>query len=77
MDTLTRILISSSLLSTKAFRIVDEHFLFTYLFEHVFQENYYWLDKILHSYQSRVYAGDAGTSFEVSDYCNVMKCHVS
>ena len=30
-----------------------------------FQENYYWLDRILRSYQSRVYSGDLGTSFEV------------
>ncbi|KAL3747335.1 hypothetical protein ACJRO7_016163 [Eucalyptus globulus] len=31
------------------------------------QENYYWLDKILRSYQSRVYSGDVGTSFKVQD----------
>ncbi|KAI3421693.1 uncharacterized protein J3R85_011884 [Psidium guajava] len=31
------------------------------------QENYYWLEKILHSYQSRVYSGDVGTSFKVQD----------
>lgn len=30
-----------------------------------FQENYYWLDRILRSYQSRVYSGDLGNSFEV------------
>ncbi|KAM7509636.1 hypothetical protein LguiA_020089 [Lonicera macranthoides] len=31
------------------------------------QENYYWLDRILRSYQSRIYSGDVGTSFEVQD----------
>lgn len=31
-----------------------------------FQENYYWLDRILRSYQSRIYSGDVGSSFEVS-----------
>lgn len=35
----------------------------------LFQENYYWLDRILHSYQSRVYSGDVGTCFEVG-CCN-------
>lgn len=29
------------------------------------QENSYWLDRILRSYQSRIYSGDVGTSFEV------------
>lgn len=33
--------------------------------ENGLQENYYWLDRILHSYQSRVYSGDVGTSFEI------------
>ncbi|KAI7988213.1 Zinc protease PQQL-like [Camellia lanceoleosa] len=28
-------------------------------------ENYYWLDRILRSYQSRIYFGDVGTSFEI------------
>ncbi|KAH9801198.1 zinc protease PQQL-like [Citrus sinensis] len=28
------------------------------------QENYHWLDRILCSYQSRVYSGDVGTSFK-------------
>lgn len=31
----------------------------------LFQENYYWLDRILRSYQSRIYAGDVGSTFEV------------
>ncbi|CAK9136275.1 unnamed protein product [Ilex paraguariensis] len=31
------------------------------------QENYYWLDRILRCYQSRIYSGDVGTSFEVQD----------
>ncbi|XP_061347588.1 zinc protease PQQL-like isoform X3 [Gastrolobium bilobum] len=35
--------------------------------ENGLQENYYWLDKILHSYQSRVYSGDVGTSFVIQD----------
>ncbi|XP_057501737.1 zinc protease PQQL-like isoform X2 [Actinidia eriantha] len=35
--------------------------------ENGLQENYYWLDKILRSYQSRIYSGDVGTSFEVQD----------
>ena len=35
----------------------------------LFQENYFWLDRILRSYQSRIYSGDVGTSFEVGD-CN-------
>jgi hypothetical protein len=30
------------------------------------QENYYWLDRVLRSYQSRVYSGDVGSTFEVS-----------
>ncbi|KAE9464478.1 hypothetical protein C3L33_03583, partial [Rhododendron williamsianum] len=34
--------------------------------ENGLQENYYWLDRILRSYQSRIYTGDVGTSFEVS-----------
>ncbi|KAI7988214.1 Zinc protease PQQL-like [Camellia lanceoleosa] len=32
--------------------------------ENGLQENYYWLDRILRSYQSRIYFGDVGTSFE-------------
>ncbi|KAI4380729.1 hypothetical protein MLD38_006890 [Melastoma candidum] len=31
------------------------------------QENYYWLDRILRSYQARVYSGDVGTSFQIHD----------
>ncbi|KAK2986241.1 hypothetical protein RJ640_027336 [Escallonia rubra] len=31
------------------------------------QENYYLLDRILRSYQSRIYSGDVGTSFESQD----------
>ncbi|CAI9259574.1 unnamed protein product [Lactuca saligna] len=35
--------------------------------ENGLQENYWWLDRILHSYQSRIYSGDVGTSFAVQD----------
>lgn len=35
--------------------------------ENGLQENYYWLDRILRSYQSRIYFGDVGTSFEVQE----------
>ncbi|XP_054811473.1 zinc protease PQQL-like isoform X2 [Prosopis cineraria] len=35
--------------------------------ENGLQENYYWLDRILRSYQSRVYSGDVGKSFEIQD----------
>ncbi|XP_057968681.1 zinc protease PQQL-like isoform X2 [Malania oleifera] len=35
--------------------------------ENGLQENYYWLDRILRSYQSRIYHGDVGSSFEVQD----------
>ncbi|PON32289.1 Coenzyme PQQ biosynthesis protein [Parasponia andersonii] len=35
--------------------------------ENGLQENYYWLDRILRSYQSRVYSGDLGASFEIQD----------
>ncbi|KAG5559244.1 hypothetical protein RHGRI_008965 [Rhododendron griersonianum] len=35
--------------------------------ENGLQENYYWLDRILRSYQSRIYTGDVGTSFEIQD----------
>ncbi|KAB1209292.1 putative zinc protease PqqL [Morella rubra] len=35
--------------------------------ENGLQENYFWLDRILRSYQSRIYAGDVGTSFKVID----------
>lgn len=34
-------------------------------YENGLQENYYWLDRILRSYQSRIYCGDLGASFEV------------
>ncbi|XP_059634863.1 zinc protease PQQL-like [Cornus florida] len=37
--------------------------------ENGLQENYYWLDRMLRSYQSRIYSGDVGTSFEVQDEC--------
>lgn len=30
-----------------------------------FQENYHWLDRILCGYQSRIYSGNVGASFEV------------
>ncbi|KAK9266627.1 hypothetical protein L1049_003579 [Liquidambar formosana] len=35
--------------------------------ENGLQENYYWLDRILRSYQSRIYSGDVGSSFEIQD----------
>lgn len=35
--------------------------------ENGLQENFYWLDRILRSYQSRIYSGDVGASFEVQD----------
>ncbi|CAI9100506.1 OLC1v1037622C1 [Oldenlandia corymbosa var. corymbosa] len=35
--------------------------------ENGLQENLYWLDRILRSYQSRLYSGDVGTSFQVQD----------
>nr|XP_043621332.1 zinc protease PQQL-like [Erigeron canadensis] len=35
--------------------------------ENGLQENYWWLDRILHSYQSRVYTGDVGAAFAVQD----------
>ncbi|PWA80900.1 insulinase (Peptidase family M16) protein [Artemisia annua] len=35
--------------------------------ENGLQENYWWLDRILHSYQSRIYSGDVGASFAVQD----------
>jgi len=35
--------------------------------ENGLQENYYWLDRILRSYQSRIYAGDVGSTFMVQD----------
>ncbi|KAL4571854.1 hypothetical protein LXL04_018620 [Taraxacum kok-saghyz] len=35
--------------------------------ENGLQENYWWLDRILHSYQSRIYSGDVSSSFTVQD----------
>ncbi|KAL5986242.1 hypothetical protein ACLOJK_014575 [Asimina triloba] len=35
--------------------------------ENGLQENYYWLDRILRSYQSRVYFGDISAAFQVQD----------
>ncbi|KAL4301725.1 hypothetical protein GQ457_10G017130 [Hibiscus cannabinus] len=35
--------------------------------ENGLQENYYWLNQILSSYQSRIYSGDIGTSFKILD----------
>ncbi|GLT79042.1 hypothetical protein SLA2020_505520 [Shorea laevis] len=35
--------------------------------ENGLQENYYWLERILRSYQSRIYSGNVGTSFEFQD----------
>ncbi|XP_010667309.2 zinc protease PQQL-like isoform X1 [Beta vulgaris subsp. vulgaris] len=39
--------------------------------ENGLQENYYWLDRILRSYQSRVYSGDLGSSFQIQDEARV------
>ncbi|KAA3490068.1 zinc protease PQQL-like [Gossypium australe] len=35
--------------------------------ENGLQENYYWLERILRSYQSRIYSGDVGASFKIQD----------
>ncbi|CAL9145042.1 unnamed protein product [Musa hybrid cultivar] len=35
--------------------------------ENGLQENYYWLDRILRSYQSRAYFGDVSDSFKIQD----------
>ncbi|KNA14112.1 hypothetical protein SOVF_110570 [Spinacia oleracea] len=35
--------------------------------ENGLQENYYWLERIIRSYQSRVYSGDLGSSFQIQD----------
>ncbi|KAJ4846270.1 hypothetical protein Tsubulata_008787 [Turnera subulata] len=35
--------------------------------ENGLQENYYWLERILRNYQSRIYSGDLGTSFEIHE----------
>ncbi|KAJ0986492.1 hypothetical protein J5N97_004848 [Dioscorea zingiberensis] len=35
--------------------------------ENGLQENYYWMDRILRSYQSRAYFGDVSASFEIQD----------
>ncbi|KAK4415627.1 Zinc protease PQQL-like [Sesamum alatum] len=35
--------------------------------ENGLQENYYWLERILRSYQSRIYSGDVGASFQIQD----------
>uniref|UniRef100_A0A453EXA6 Peptidase M16 C-terminal domain-containing protein n=1 Tax=Aegilops tauschii subsp. strangulata TaxID=200361 RepID=A0A453EXA6_AEGTS len=35
--------------------------------ENGLQENYYWLDRILRSYQSRIYSGNVGSTFMVQD----------
>ncbi|KAH1105483.1 hypothetical protein J1N35_009251 [Gossypium stocksii] len=35
--------------------------------ENGLQENYYWLNLIIGSYQSRIYSGDIGTSFKILD----------
>lgn len=44
---------------------------------YVLQENYYWLDRILRSYQSRAYFGDVSASFEVSTYtCSLVACEI-
>lgn len=37
------------------------------------QENFYWLDRILRSYQSRIYSGDVGASFQVAVICVDLK----
>lgn len=40
------------------------------------QENYWWLDRILHSYQSRIYSGDVGASFSVSFCVHTVPCYL-
>ncbi|GKV11869.1 hypothetical protein SLEP1_g23087 [Rubroshorea leprosula] len=35
--------------------------------ENGLQENYYWLERIFRSYQSRIYSGNVGTSFQIQD----------
>ncbi|XP_065849756.1 zinc protease PQQL-like isoform X2 [Euphorbia lathyris] len=35
--------------------------------ENGLQENFYWLERIVRSYQSRIYDGDLGTAFEIQD----------
>ncbi|XP_015571815.1 zinc protease PQQL-like isoform X2 [Ricinus communis] len=35
--------------------------------ENGLQENFYWLERILRSYQSRIYNGELGTAFEIQD----------
>ncbi|CAM8969399.1 unnamed protein product [Rhodiola kirilowii] len=35
--------------------------------ENGLQENYYWVERILRSYQSRIYSGDVGTCFKIQD----------
>ncbi|XP_051150426.1 zinc protease PQQL-like isoform X2 [Andrographis paniculata] len=35
--------------------------------ENGLQENYYWLERILRSYQSRIYSGDVGATFKIQD----------
>ncbi|KAH7572183.1 hypothetical protein JRO89_XS04G0216300 [Xanthoceras sorbifolium] len=35
--------------------------------ENGLQENYHWLDRILCSYQSRIYSGNVGATFEIQD----------
>ncbi|GER35963.1 cleavage and polyadenylation specificity factor A subunit protein [Striga asiatica] len=34
----------------------------------IVQENYYWLERIFNSYQSRIYSGDVSASFHVLYY---------
>ncbi|KAK6139598.1 hypothetical protein DH2020_026665 [Rehmannia glutinosa] len=36
-------------------------------YENGLQENYHWLERILRSYQSRIYSGDVGASFKIQD----------
>lgn len=40
-------------------------------FRLIFQENIYWLERILRSYQSRIYDGDLGNAFEVGGIFNL------
>ena len=54
-------LFTSYFTSIQNIRLVDVLIVFLMFF----QENYYWLDRILRSYQSRVYSGDLAASFEV------------
>lgn len=57
-----------SALIVYGFFLESSHHLFFFLnLLNVLQENYYWLDRILRSYQSRTYLGDVSAAFEVGE----------